>query len=119
VRYFCSRWSLSASLSCFMRLRGRCSSRTESIQSSALLSMELDESWIFCRAEIRLSAIVKVCSKTVLKVGSWCFEALAFVDVKVMKIREVTSVNFTPPSVFQQFQTIQLGIMNLFELLNH
>ena len=101
VRYFCSRWSLRASLSCFIRLRGRCSSRTESIQSSALLSMESDESWIFCSAESRLSAIVKVYSKTILKAGSWCFEALVFVDVEFMKIREVTSVNFTPPSMFQ------------------
>jgi hypothetical protein len=62
--------------------------------------MESDESWTFCRAEIILSAIVKVYSKAVLKAGSWCFEALVFVDV-VMKIREVTSLNFTPPSMFQ------------------
>jgi len=44
---------------------------------------------------------VKVYSKTILKAGSWCFEALVFVDVEFMKIREVTSVNFTPPSMFQ------------------
>lgn len=57
VRYFCSSSRLRASLSCLGRLRGRCSSRMWSIQSSAVPSDVLDSRFTLSRALTRESAI--------------------------------------------------------------